>query len=195
MGGEHDHLDRYPDLANWWRDAEQLWDDNRSSDRLSLIEQLNFRKKLTDQLPGAPLRVVYAKAGMYVTAALVDDSNVVIDHSLYWAAVATRQEAMFLLALLNAPHLTDVVRPLMAYGKDERHIDKAVWDLPIPDFDPADTKHSRIAEIGEAECQRIAELNFEDGKSYIQIRRTLRDFLLSSPDAEELDQLVTELLG
>ncbi|MBJ7002500.1 hypothetical protein ACFY5K_15010 [Streptomyces griseofuscus] len=33
------------------------------------------------------------------------------------------------------------------------------------------------------------------GKSYIQIRRTLRDFLLSSPDAEELDQLVTELLG
>ncbi|MFE3033014.1 Eco57I restriction-modification methylase domain-containing protein [Streptomyces canus] len=195
MHGEHDHLDRYPDLANWWRDAERLWDDNRSSERLSLTEQLNFRKKLTDHLPGAPLRVVYGKAGMYVTAALVDDPHAVIDHSLYWAKVATRHEGMYLLALLNAPRLTEVARPLMSYGKDERHIDKAVWELPIPDFDPTDAKHVRIAEIGEAEHQRIAELKFEGGKSYIQIRRTLRDFLLSSPDAEELDQLVTELLG
>jgi hypothetical protein len=195
LDGQHDHLDRYPDLARWWRDAERLWDDNRSSDRLSLIDRLDFRKGLTEQLPSAPLRVVYGKAGMYVTAALVDDSNAIIDHSLYWAAVATRQEGMFLLAVLNAPRLTDAVRPLMSYGKDERHIDKAVWDLPIPDFDPSDPKQVRIAELGEAEFRRIAELKFEGNKNYIVLRRALRDFLLSSPDAEELDQLITELLG
>ncbi|MCI3224354.1 N-6 DNA methylase [Streptomyces sp. NP-1717] len=195
MHGEHDHLDRYPDLAMWWRNAERLWADHRSSDRLSLIQQLNFRKKLTEQLPGAPLRVVYGASGMYVTAALVDDPNAVIEHKLYWGTVATRQEGTYLLAVLNSPYTTEVVRPLMSYGKDERDIDKAVWELPIPDFDPSDAKHARIAEIGEAESQRIAELKFEGGKSYIQIRRTLRDFLLSSPDAEELDQLVTELLG
>ncbi|MEU1576209.1 N-6 DNA methylase [Streptomyces collinus] len=194
LHGEHDHLDRYPDLANWWRNVERLWDNNRSSDRLSLIEQLNFRKKLTEQLPGAPLRVAYGASGMYISAALVNDPNVVIEHGLYWAAVATRQEGMFLLALLNAPHLTDVVRPLMSYGKDERHIDKVVWELPIPDFDPTDAKHVRIAELGDAEAGRIAELKFDENSSYIQIRRALRDFLLSSPDAEELDQLVTELL-
>ncbi|MFE1755920.1 Eco57I restriction-modification methylase domain-containing protein, partial [Streptomyces anandii] len=195
MDGEHDHLDRYPDLANWWREAERLWDDNRSSERLTLAERLNFRRGLTDQLPGAPLRVVYGKAGMYVTAALVDDPNAIIDHKLYWGTVSTRQEGMYLLAVLNSSYSTEAVRPLMSYGKDERDIDKAVWELPIPDFDAADDAHARIAELGEAEYQRIAELKFEDGKSYIQIRRTLRDFLLSSPDAEELDQLVTELLG
>jgi hypothetical protein len=195
MDGEHEHLDRYPDLAKWWRDAERLWDDNRSSGRLSLAERLNFRKGLTDQLPGAPLRVVYGASGMYVTAALVDDPNAVIEHKLYWGTVATRQEGMYLLAVLNSPYTTEAVRPLMSYGKDERDIDKAVWELPIPDFDLADPKHVRIAEIGKAEAERIAELKFEDGKSYIQIRRTLRDFLLSSPDAEELDLLVTELLG
>jgi hypothetical protein len=107
MDGEHDHLDRYPDLAKWWRDAERLWDDNRSSERLSLIEQLNFRKKLTDQLPGAPLRVVYAKAAMYVTAALVDDPNAIIDHKLYWGTVATREEGMYLLAVLNSAYTTE----------------------------------------------------------------------------------------
>ncbi|RPK63111.1 hypothetical protein EES43_12510 [Streptomyces sp. ADI96-02] len=132
---------------------------------------------------------------MYVTAALVDDPNAVIEHKLYWGTVATRQEGMYLLAVLNSPYTTEAVRPLMSYGKDERDIDKAVWELPIPDFGPADAKHARIAEIGEAEAERIAELKFEDGKSYIQIRRTLRDFLLSSTDAEELDLLMTELLG
>ncbi|MEU7329257.1 hypothetical protein [Streptomyces parvus] len=70
-----------------------------------------------------------------------------------------------------------------------------MWELPIPDFDPADAKHVRLAELGEAEHQRIAELKFEEGKSYIQIRRAVRSFLLNSTDAEELDQLVTELLG
>ncbi|WP_445284508.1 N-6 DNA methylase [Streptomyces sp. DSM 118148] len=195
MDGEHDHIDRYPDLAKWWRDAEQLWAENRSSGRLSLVDRLNFRRGLTDQLPGAPLRVVYGASGMYVTAALVDDPNAIIEHKLYWGTVATRQEGMYLLAVLNSPYTTEVVRPLMSYGKDERDIDKAVWELPIPAFDPADPKHARIAEIGEAEAQRIAELKFEEGKSYIQLRRALRDFLLSSPDAEELDQLVTEMLG
>ncbi|MDQ1018847.1 hypothetical protein [Streptomyces afghaniensis] len=129
------------------------------------------------------------------TAALVDDPNAVIEHKLYWGAVATRQEGMYLPAVLNSPYTTEVVRPPMSYGKDERDIDKAVWELPIPAFDPTDAKHARIAEIGEAEAQRIAELKFDDSKSYIQIRRTLRAFLLSSPDAEELDLLVTELLG
>jgi hypothetical protein len=195
LHGEHPHVDRYPDLATWWRNAERLWDDNRSSARLSLAEQLNFRKKLTEQLPAAPLRVVYGASGMYVTAALVDDPNAIIEHKLYWGTVATRQEGMYLQAVLNSPYTTEAVRPLMSYGKDERDIDKAVWELPIPDFDPGDLKHVRIAEIGESEAQRIADLKFEDGKSYIQIRRTLRDFLLSSPDVEELDLLVTELLG
>ncbi|MFJ3214803.1 N-6 DNA methylase [Kitasatospora sp. NPDC086801] len=195
MHGEHDHLDQYSALAAWWRDAERLWDANRSTERLSLVERLDFRKGLTAQLPGAPLRVVYGASGMYVTAALVDDPNAIIEHKLYWGSVATRQEGMYLLAVLNSPYTTEAVRPLMSYGKDERDIDMAVWELPIPDFDPADAKHARIAAIGEAEAQRIAELQFDEGKSYIQIRRTLRDFLLSSTDAEELDQLVTELLG
>ncbi|MFP1662932.1 hypothetical protein ACLCDR_15940 [Streptomyces cavourensis] len=151
--------------AKWWRDAERLWEDNRSSERLSLTEQLNFRKKLTDQLPGAPLRIVYAKAAMYVTAALVDDPSAIIDHKLYWGTVSTPQEGMYLLAVLNSPYTTEVTRPLVSYGKDERDIDKAVWELPIPDFDPADAKHVRLAELGEAEHQRIAELKFEEGRA------------------------------
>ncbi len=36
MEGDHEHLDLYPGLAEWWRSAEALWAEHRSSDRLTL---------------------------------------------------------------------------------------------------------------------------------------------------------------
>lgn len=79
-----------PGLADWWRDAESLWPRHRSSDRLTLAEQLDFRRKLSVQLPAPTLRVVYGKAGMHVAATVVDDTTAIIDHKLYWGTVATR---------------------------------------------------------------------------------------------------------
>ncbi len=194
LNGDHPHLDRYPDLAGWWRSAEEVWLANRSSERLSLSEQLDFRRKLSDQLPGTPLRVVYGKAGMHVAAALVDDPNAIIDHKLYWGTVATREEGMYLCAILNSPALTEIVRPLMSYGKDERDIDKAVWQLPIPEFDPLNTTHSRLAEIGEDQAQHIAELVLDESKNFVKLRQVLRDVLAGMPEVEELDQLVRLLI-
>ncbi|WP_225846890.1 N-6 DNA methylase [Streptomyces sp. HPF1205] len=194
LHGEHEHIDRYPDLARWWRGAEELWIAHRSSERLTLLDQLEFRRKMSMQLPGTSLRVVYGKAGMHVSAALVDDSSAVIDHKLYWGTVSSRQEGMYLCAILNAPALTEIVRPLMSYGKDERDIDKAVWQLPIPQFDVANVNHQRLAEIGAAESQRIAALELDETKNFVKLRQIIRSVIMDSPDAEEIDQLVRLLL-
>ncbi|MFD7571462.1 N-6 DNA methylase [Streptomyces sp. NPDC059810] len=194
MGGEHPHLERYPDLTNWWRAAEELWEANRSSERLTLSQQLDFRKKLSDQLPATQLRVVYGKAGMHVSAALVDDPTAIIDHKLYWGTVASREEGMYLCAILNTPALTEVVRPLMSYGKDERDIDKAVWQLPIPEFDPLNEGHVRLAELGVAQAAEIAELVLDESKGFVKLRQVIRAVLADSPQAEELDELVRLLL-
>ncbi|MEU6217005.1 N-6 DNA methylase [Streptomyces sp. NPDC047022] len=194
MDGDHPHLDRYPDLARWWRNAEDQWNTHRRSERLSLLEQLNFRKKLTDQLPGTPLRVVYGASGMHVTAALVDDPNAVLEHKLYWGTVSSQAEGFYLTAILNTPALTELVRPLMSYGKDERDIDKAVWELPIPTYDPSEATHSRIAEIGAAEHRRVSELRLDESKGFVKLRQVVRQVLSTSPDAEELDQLVRLLI-
>ncbi|WP_326811249.1 N-6 DNA methylase [Streptomyces scopuliridis] len=194
LSGEHEHLERYPDLAEWWRIAEQQWIAHRNTKRLTLEQQLNFRHKLTEQLPGTPLRVVYGKAGMHVSAALVDDPNAIIDHKLYWGTVATLEEGMYLCAILNSPALTEIVRPMMSYGKDERDIDKAVWQLPIPEFDPLNTGHLRLAEIGAAQAEHISELVLDESKSFVKLRQVIRSILADSPEAEELDQLVRLLL-
>jgi TIR domain/N-6 DNA Methylase len=73
LHGKVEHLDLYPGLANWWRRAEDLWTRNRSSERLDLIEQLDYRKKLSQQFPAADHRVIYTKSGMYLAAAIVSD--------------------------------------------------------------------------------------------------------------------------
>ncbi|MEV3854923.1 N-6 DNA methylase [Streptomyces sp. NPDC050095] len=194
MHGEHDHIDQYPGLAEWWRAAEGLWQQHRTSARLTLLERLDFHRGLRVQLPATPLRVVYGKAGMHVSAALVEDANAVIENKLYWGTVASRQEAMYLLAIMNSPALTEAVRPLMSYGKDERDIDKAVWELPIPDFDPQNTVHGRLAEIGQAQEELIRTTVLDESKSFVRLRQAVRQVLSTEPHAEELDQMVRELV-
>ncbi len=194
LDGGHPNLDRYPDLARWWRQAEQQWFDHRSSDRLTLVERLNFRRGLTLQLPGTPLRVVYGKSGMHVSAALVDTPNAIIENRLYWGTVTTREEGMYLCAVMNTPVLTELVRPFMSYSKDERDIDKNLWKLPIPLYDADDPKHRRLAELGVAEADRIEALEIDETANFVRLRQRVREVLATSPHAEELDTLVGELL-
>ena len=35
----------------------------------------------------------------------------------------------------------------MSYGKDERHFDKHIWQLPIPKFDPSNPMHNELARL------------------------------------------------
>jgi len=194
LDSENPGLDLYPGLADWVRDAEAAWLAHRASDRMTLSEQLNFRHKLTAQLPGTPLRIVYGKAGMYVAAALVDDPAMVIDHKLYWGTVNTLEEGLYLCAILNTPALTELVRPYMSYGKDERDIDKAIWKLPIPLYDAGNDQHARLRELGAAEQERVQSMGINESANFVTLRRRIRETLALSPNAEELDQLVTELL-
>ncbi|MFD9925303.1 N-6 DNA methylase [[Kitasatospora] papulosa] len=194
LDGEHPHLDRYPDLAQWWREAEAVWESNRRSDRLTLNQQLDFRRKLSVQLPIPPLRFVYAKSGMHACAAIVEEPNAIIDQALYWSALTSRQEGNYLCAIINTPALTELLRPLMSYGKDERHIDTAIWQLPIPLFDATNSKHVRLAELGVLEADYVSRLPLDETKNFVTLRRQIRASLLVSPNAEELDELVRELL-
>ncbi len=102
LDGENPKIDAYPGLATWTRAAEALWTDHGVS-KMTLGEQIDHMRKLTQQLPVPPIRVVYTKSGMHVAAALITDRASVIDHKLYWAAVSTQTEGHYLVGILNAP--------------------------------------------------------------------------------------------
>ena len=188
-----DRIDAYPGLANWMRTAEALWKQHGDS-RMSLDEQIDHMKKLTQQVPVALTRVAYAASGMHLAATLITDSRAVIEHGAYWAAVASEAEGHYLVGILNTPTLTELVRPLMSYGKDERHIDKNVWKLPIPAYDPADDRHQEISQLAMTISSELADREFAS-QYFVTMRQDIRNWLASTESGVKLEALVRELLG
>ena len=186
-------ISRWPGLADWLRRGEESWTAHRTG-RMSLLEQIDHMGKLGQQAPVPPTRVVYAASGMHLAAAVLWDSRTLIEHSVYWATVGSPDEARFLAGVLNTPGMTELVRPLMSYGKDERHIDKHVWKLPIPTYDPTDVTHARIAELSELLEQEVSQLTWPTA-NFVVIRRNLREYLAQSPLGQELDTLTSALMS
>lgn len=195
LDGDSERIDRYPGLAAWWRAAEGLWVDNRRSDRRTLAEQLDYIGQLSAQFPTAPMRVVYTKAGNYLTAARVADETAVIDHKLYWGTAASLEEARYLTAVLNAPALGRIVAPYQSRGAfGPRDFDKYVWYPAIPEFDGRNQGHCRLAALAEQAEQVVAAVEIPGSMGFQRARRLLREALEEAGVLEEMDSALTELL-
>ncbi len=195
LDGQTERLQGYEGLSKWVAKTEALWDKHRSSERLTLRERLDFQKGLSNQFPIQPTRIVYAKSGMHLAAARVDDLRAVIDHTLYWATATTPEEALYLCAILNAAVTTQLVRPMMSYGKDERHIDKYVWKLPIPLYDATVEEHRALAALGARAEEEVAALSLSEEVHFATARRSVRDALEASEVGQEIEARVAALLG
>jgi type I restriction-modification system DNA methylase subunit len=193
MKTDGDQISAFSGVDSWMRSADALWREHGDS-RLTLTEQIDHMRKLTHQLPVPTVRVAYAASGMHLSAALVTDQRAVIEHGAYWATVSSVNEGHYLVGILNTPTLTELVRPLMSYGKDERHIDKAVWRLPIPAFDHSNPLHARIVEVAKALTSDLAEREWRSDY-FVTIRQDVRAWMLGNESGRELDNLVRELLG
>lgn len=190
-----EEMARFRGLSEWWSQAEHKWNEGRSNDSLSLHQQLDYMRKLSAQFPIPAMRVVYNAAGMHIAAARIDDPRGVINNKLYWCAVNSRAEADYLCAILNSPVTTEFVRPLMSYGKDERDIHKHVWKLPIPEFDPENEIHARIASLGGSSSDIANAHELREGVHFAALRRDIRTALASTTYSAEIDQCVYEILS
>jgi hypothetical protein len=172
-----------------------IWEKHRSSDRLTLTEQLDYQGKLEHQFPIQPERIVYIASGMHLVASRLSDQRAVIEHGLYWATAASTAEALYLCAVLNSATFTDLVRPFMSYGKDERHFDKHVWQIPVPLYDPANDLHVRLSARGAELEAAIGKLPVEAGRHFAAVRRDVREFIAASEAGRDVEALVEELLN
>jgi hypothetical protein len=195
LDGEDPRIDQFPGFAMWWRQANSLWLAHRSSEKRTLPEQLNYIRQLEAQFPIAPLRVVYTKAGNTLAAAVVSDGRSVIDHKLYWAPVASLAEGRYLCAVLNAPRLTEAIRPYQSTGAfGPRDFDKYVWLPKTPLFDPASDLHATLATLAE-ESETVATSVAPAAKGGFQRhRRDVRSALAAAGISRQLDEAVVELL-
>jgi hypothetical protein len=192
--GGHRHL------AAWLRDIERKWRAHcgkraDGTPRLILTQQLDHMRKLSIQLSASGLKVVYTKAGTLLSAAILDDPNVVIDHKAYWAVTRSIEEARYLVVVLNSATVLARIIPMQPRGwRDPRDFDNLVWELPIPEFDRRLTLHRELADAA-AEAEQVAALvPLREGAHFMRQRRAIRDALAAHGIASEIDKLVIKLL-
>ena len=67
-------------------------------------------------------------------------------------------EAHYLLAIINSDVLSNRVAPFMSKGQfGARDLQKQLWKLPIPPFNPANPLHAEVSEAGKAAMRSVEE--------------------------------------
>ncbi len=189
----------YRHLSAWLRDCEEKWAaharkraDGRP--RMTLLQQLDHMRKLTRQLGRSGPRVVYNASGTRISAAVIHNSDILVEHAAYWMDAQVLREALYIVAIMNSDFIcTDAARRQPRGWRDPRHFDMLVWELPIPLYDENDHLHSELAAIG-AEAERLAaNVQLPEGDARRK-RRAIREALADAGIAEKADRLVRRLL-
>jgi SAM-dependent methyltransferase len=196
VSGDDPRMDASPRLATWWREGEQLWRRHRSSTTSATLSAwLNYQNKLTGQFPIPPIRFCYTKAGNAIAAAVVTDLHTVIDHKLYWAACKSLDEARYLEAVFNSETLNARVRPLQSRGLfGPRDVDKYVFELPIPLYDPGQALHRRLVETAAVAEEVAGSVPVPMDIDFKAARQRVRQAVYSQGVGGEIDDLTATLL-
>ena len=187
-------------LAGWMRQAEALWEEHKQgrarTQDLSLLGNWDYYSKLKAQFPPADLRVVYTTSGTLPAAAILRDESAVIDTKLYWAALASIDEARYLTAVLNSETARERTAPLQSRGQwGARDIHKWILTLPIPRFDSQADLHLELA-VEAAHAEEVAAaVELAEGMHFVKARREIRTALAADGVAGRINRLVAQLLA
>lgn len=181
-------------LADWLKRAEALWKAHHKG-KMSFSDQLDYYGKLRAQFPIAPLRVVYAASGVQTAACVIRDDSAVIEHKLYWGAVASEAEAYYLAAILNSETVRARAEKWQSMGQwGARDFDKVIFNLPIPLYDARNPDHRALAALG-AEAEALAAAVALDGEEHFtRARRRIRDALADAGLAPRIEAAVAALI-
>ena len=178
---------------------------------MSLLERLDYQRDLTSQNPQAKYRVLYPKSATYLCACIVENKpvefeiggqvlqarGIVADYVTYYYETNVEDEAYYLTTVLNAPIIDQKLKPTQARGQwGPRDICKKVLELPIPQFNPKNVVHQRLAELGKRCSKKVADWLEGGGAGQIRsigkLRSRAREIL--SEELEKIDELVRQIL-
>jgi hypothetical protein len=175
LSAEQARAKGYLKLPEWLELAQAVWARTRKekAKKSDALGWLNYRNKLTDQNPKAKYIVLYSRSATFLCAAAlqakalshrVGDQEVTLQRFVatdvtYVFETEEQREADYLVAVLNSPTVDTLIKPMQARGLwGPRDIHKKVWELPIPQFNPKDKAHLRLAEIAEACAEKVKEM-------------------------------------
>ncbi len=128
--------------------------------------------------------------------AILLDSQAVVDHKLYWTRVDSQEEALFIISVLNSETARAKTEHLQSRGQwGARDFDKVMLSLPIPKFDPKQALHRGLAQAAQRAEKVAGEVPLPEGTNFITARRRVREALREDGVAQQIDDLVAQLLG
>ena len=194
-------------MRDRWQIISHLWDTKKQPvNKLNLLGQLDYYGKLSAQLEwqqilgDRPFVSCMADGAGQRRRCSAMTTQWLTTHCFGLLCKVYAQEAHYLLAIINSDALYKAVEPLMPKGQfGARHLQKHLWKLPIPEFDPAVPLHAAIADAGQAAAtgaaQQLAALRATRPRLTVTIaRRELRKWLRTSPEGQAVEDHVAKLL-
>lgn len=125
-------------------------DKNDSPEFGNVWSRLNYRNKIGKQnFDSSGYLVLTGAGGSDVCSALValenyPDEKLIIDQTLYWAWVGTREEALYLTGMLNSEAANESIKAFQPRGQQgERHVHELAFNI-TPPFDNAQELHAEV---------------------------------------------------
>ncbi|MBM4030440.1 MAG: SAM-dependent DNA methyltransferase [Planctomycetes bacterium] len=200
-------------LSKWIERCEQAWRHcrGRKASAITALASLDYRRKLSAQKPHTGCMVLYNKSGTYLTCCVVEKEELsfhaqgqqlhargfLAESVTYFCESAFRAEADYLCAVLNAPIVDELIKPMQSRGLwGPRDIHKKVLELPIPEFDAHNARHAALARLGRHCAERVAEAlegnQVPQGAPIGQLRAMVRAMLRAELD--EINGIVSSIL-
>jgi hypothetical protein len=188
-------MTRFPLLRQRWEVLTAAYDANKGKGKLTLSEGLNFQGKFERQLPVPSYRLVYTTSGNRLAAAVLDDTETLINNRLYWFAVASREEGRYLEAILNSGPFGVAVGRMQGQGLfGARDFHTLPWRLPIAQFEKGNAGHAALAALG-AEAETVAAgVDIPQGALSIAARQMVRAALVVAGVQQRIDAKVVEVI-
>ncbi len=170
-----------------------------------LHEKIDERRKLSLQVFPPDQYLVLNGAGGGVACAamlsLAESPNIVIDQTLYWSLVASKDEAWYRVGLINTDVLTLAIREFNPEGElGPRHL-HTLPNRVIPPFDSASFDHAEVRDLAER-LSRLADPLIAADKSIADPtrpiasrRRRLRNELKKLAEFTALEDASAAVLG
>ena len=182
----------------YWRKADTNYQDCRGigkSTPQTLLQRIDHQKQLSRQLSTAKNKhcVIYNGSGTFLRASLLPIFSL-IEHTCYRFETSSKQEAVYLMTLLNAETLQPYFR---ASRETDRHFDTHFWKkVPIPRFDGNNPDHRNLVRSGK-QCEIAARevrdsLPAETGQ--IKLCKHIREELVQNGLSEKVDHLAQDIV-
>lgn len=185
-------------LNPYWRQANAIYEDYRgigTNTPATLLANLDHLGKLSSQLGGDPEynRVVYNSSGSFLRASRVP-TNIPIEHKCYRYDAKSDEEAIFLVACLNAHSLQVQYRESR---ESDRDFDTHFWrKVPIPRYEPKLKQHQRLVILGrqcETKAQAIRD-SLPENTGQQKLCKTIRNELISAGLSDQVNQLAQQIV-